>query len=112
MPRRPRRNHSPVFKSKVALAAVKGDKTIIELSQQFDVHPNQITQWKTQLLDRMSVVFEGSGKAGPPLVDIKTLRKLPLNSDISLVSTSGNMIAGGSNEKFKIYGKSDCWNFE
>jgi transposase-like protein len=73
MPRRPRRNHSPVFKSKVALAAVKGDKTISELSQQFDVHPNQITQWKTQLLDRMSAVFEGSGKADTPPVDIKTL---------------------------------------
>lgn len=43
MPRRSRRNHSPVFKSKVALAAVKGDKTITELAQQFDVHPNQIT---------------------------------------------------------------------
>ena len=63
MPRRPRRNHSSVFKSKVALAAIKGDKTISELCQQFDVHPNQIAQWKTQLLDRMSVVFEGSGKA-------------------------------------------------
>jgi len=73
MPRRPRRNHSLAFKSKVALAAVKGDKTISELSQQFDVHPNQITQWKTQLLDRMSVVFEGSGKSDPPQVDIKTL---------------------------------------
>ena len=73
MPRRPRRNHSQAFKSKVALAAVKGDKTISELSQQFDVHPNQITQWKTQLLERMSVVFEGSGKSGPPAVDIKTL---------------------------------------
>jgi len=73
MPRRPRRNHSPVFKSKVALAAVKGDKTISELSQQFDVHPNQITQWKTQLLERMSVVFEGSGQAESAAVDIKTL---------------------------------------
>ena len=73
MPRRPRRNHSPVFKSKVAVAAVKGDKTISELSQQFDVHPNQITQWKTQLLDRMSTVFEGPGAADPPQVDIKTL---------------------------------------
>jgi transposase-like protein len=73
MPRRPRRNHSPAFKSKVALAAVKGNKTISELSQQFDVHPNQITQWKTQLLERMSEVFEGSAKAGPPQVDVKTL---------------------------------------
>ncbi len=73
MPRRPRRNHSPVFKSKVALAAIKGDKTISELSQQFDVHPNQITQWKTQLLDRMSVVFESSGRAESPPIDIKVL---------------------------------------
>ena len=74
MPRRPRRNHSPAFKSKVALAAVRGDKTISELSQQFDIHPNQITQWKTQLLDRMSVVFEGTGKSDQAPVDIKTLR--------------------------------------
>ncbi len=73
MPRRPRRNHSPVFKSKVALAAIKGDKTLAELSQQFDVHPNQITQWKTQLLERMSVVFEGSARSESPPVDIKTL---------------------------------------
>ena len=73
MPRRPRRNHSPVFKSKVALAAIKGDKTISELSQQFDVHPNQITQWKTQLLDRMSVVLKSSGRTDPPPVDVKTL---------------------------------------
>jgi transposase-like protein len=51
MSRRPRRNHTPVFKSKVALAAIKGDKTLAELAQQFDVHPNQITQWKAQLLE-------------------------------------------------------------
>jgi transposase-like protein len=57
MPRGPRRNHTPVFKSKVALAAIKGDKTVAELAQQFDVHPNQITQWKTQLLERAGVVF-------------------------------------------------------
>ncbi len=47
MPRRLRGNHTPVFKSKVAFAAIKGDKTVAELAQQFDVHPNQITQWKT-----------------------------------------------------------------
>ena len=73
MPRRPRRNHSPVFKSKVALAAVKGEKTISELAQQFDVHPNQITQWKSQLLERISDVFDGPGKSDAPQVDIKTL---------------------------------------
>ena len=49
MSKRPRRNHSPVFKAKVALAAVKGEKTLAELAQQFDVHPNQITTWRSQL---------------------------------------------------------------
>ena len=52
MSRRPRRNHSAEFKAKVALATVRGDRTLSELASQFDVHPNQITQWKTQLLDR------------------------------------------------------------
>jgi transposase len=51
MSRQPRRNHSPAFKAKVALAAVKGEKTLAELAQQFDVHPNQITTWQTQLLE-------------------------------------------------------------
>ena len=49
MNRRPRRNHSPAFKAKVALAAVKGDRTIAQLAEHFDVHPNQITAWKSQL---------------------------------------------------------------
>ena len=72
MSRRPRRNHSPTFKSKVALAAVKGEQTITELSQKFDVHPNQITQWKNQLLEQASSVFEQGG-AKEPSVDLKTL---------------------------------------
>ncbi len=65
MSKRPRRNHSPAFKAKVALA---------ELAQQFDVHPNQITQWKTQLLDGAAGVFgsEKAASANPP-VDVKTL---------------------------------------
>ena len=103
MPRRPRRNHSPVFKSKVALAAVKGDKTISELSQQFDVHPNQITQWKTQLLDRMSAVFEGSGKADTPPVDIKTLHakigELTLENDfLESALTKAGLLSAYSGE--------------
>jgi transposase-like protein len=49
MSRRARRNHTPAFKAKVALAAVKGDRTLAQLAGQFDVHPNQITLWKTQL---------------------------------------------------------------
>ena len=50
MTKRTRRNHSPAFKAKVALAAVKGEKTLAELAQQFDVHLNQITTWRGQLL--------------------------------------------------------------
>ena len=46
MSRRSRRNHTPAFKAKVALAAIKGDRTLSELAEQFDVHPNQITTWK------------------------------------------------------------------
>jgi transposase-like protein len=49
MNRRPRRNHTPGFKAKVALAAVKGNRTIAQLAEHFDVHPNQITAWKAQL---------------------------------------------------------------
>ena len=46
---RPRRNHTPALKAKVALAAIKGDRTLAQLAEQFDVHPNQITSWKAQL---------------------------------------------------------------
>ena len=72
MSRRPRRNHSPAFKAKVALAAIKGDRTLAQLAEQFDVHPNQITQWKTQLLARSADVFGGDEPKVPP-VDVKVL---------------------------------------
>ncbi len=72
MQRRPRWSHSPAFKSKVAPAAMKSEQTVAELTQRFDVHPNQITQWKTLLLERATNVFEG-GEAAPPLVDVKQL---------------------------------------
>lgn len=52
-----RRNHSAAFKAKVALAALKGDKTIAELASEYEVHPNQITQWKKQLLDSLPELF-------------------------------------------------------
>ncbi len=75
MSRRPRRNHTGVFKAKVALAALKGEKTLLELAQQFDVHANQITQWKSQLLEGAAGVFGGDAKALPSeaAVDVKTL---------------------------------------
>ena len=75
MTRRARRNHTPAFKAKVALAAIKGEKTLAELAQFFDVHPNQITTWKAQLVEGAAGVF-GSGSAGPAAaaaVDLKTL---------------------------------------
>jgi transposase-like protein len=72
MARRKRRNHSPTFKAQVAIAAVKGDKTLAELAQQFDIHPNQITDWKTQLLEHSAQVF-GDATAKPAEPDLKTL---------------------------------------
>ena len=62
MTRRQRRNHTAAFKAKVALAALKGDKTLAELAQQFDVHPNEITDWKTRLQESAAGVF-GEDKA-------------------------------------------------
>jgi transposase len=75
MSKRPRRNHSPAFKAKVALAAVRGEKTLTELAQQFDVHPNQITQWRSQLLEGAAGVFgsETNVVAAAPVIDVKTL---------------------------------------
>jgi len=75
MKKRTRRNHSPTFKAKVALAAIKGDRTLAQLSEQFDVHVNQITIWKDQLLEGATEVFDraGGGKPSAPPVDIKVL---------------------------------------
>ena len=75
MSKRPRRNHSPAFKAKVALAALKGEKTLADLAQQFDVHPNQITQWKSQLQEGAAAVFGSDTRSDPdvPRVDIKSL---------------------------------------
>ena len=73
MPRRPRRNHTPTFKAKVAIAALKGDRTLAELAEQFDVHPNQITTWKAQLEGGAADVFVSGNGAAQPTVDVKSL---------------------------------------
>ena len=75
MTKRARRNHSPAFKAKVALAALKGEKTLAGLAQHFDVHPNQITQWKAQLQEGAIEVFGSAAGAGAntPPVDVKSL---------------------------------------
>ena len=73
MTRRARRTHAPAFKVKVAIAAIKGERTPAELAKQFDVHPNQITAWKAQLLEGATSLFGGDRGVGQPAVDLKDL---------------------------------------
>jgi transposase-like protein len=75
MTKRTRRTHAPAFKAKVALAAIKGDKTLAELAQHYDVHPNQITVWKAHLAEAAAGLFGSVGAApdAPPAIDVKTL---------------------------------------
>ena len=73
MSRRPRRNHTPAFKARVALEAVKCEETLITIAERFDVHPNQITKWKRQLLEGAPAVFGEGEKAkeeGPRLAEL------------------------------------------
>ena len=71
--RRPRRNHSPQFKAKVALAAIRGDKTLAELAETFDLHANQIVQWKQQAMENMAAVFDKGAAGGVPEAELKEL---------------------------------------
>src|SRR5687768_12373347 len=90
MTKRPRRNHTPAFKAKVALAAVKGEKTLAELAQQFDIHRNQITQWK--LLDGAAGLFGSESRSdsrGPALTVLHAkIGELTLENDF-LAGRSG-----------------------
>ena len=71
--RRPRRNHSAAFKAKVALAAIEGNATLAELAQRFDVHPNQITEWRRQLVANAEDAFDGESERRGPPIDVKAL---------------------------------------
>jgi transposase len=63
MTKRKRRKHSAKFKAKVAVAALKGDRTLAELAAQFDVHPNQIQDWKARLAHGAEQIFENGAAA-------------------------------------------------
>ena len=89
MAKRPRRNHSGTFKAKVALAAIKGEQTIVELSERFQVHPNQITEWKKQLLERAEEVFEKGKKTkeGPSIKELHSkIGQLAMENDFLSVA--------------------------
>ena len=99
MTKRPRRNHGAVFKAKVALEAIKEEKTLVELAAQFQVHPNQIAEWKKQLLEKAPEIFDKGKKSEEP--DVKELHakigRLAMENDF--LSVALGRIAGPSAKK-------------
>lgn len=99
MTKRPRRNHGAVFKAKVALEAMKGEQTLVELAARFQVHPNQIAEWKKQLMERASEIFDKEKKSSGP--DVKELHakigQLAMENDF--LSTALGRIDGSSAKK-------------
>lgn len=89
MSKRPRRNHAPAFKAKVALEALKEEQTLVELAQRYQVHPNQITEWKRQLLENASAIFDRGRKApeGPDIKDLHAkIGQLSMENDFLSVA--------------------------
>lgn len=93
MTRRPRRNHGSEFKAKVALEAIKGEQTLAQLAERFEIHPNQIVEWKKELLGRAGEIFE-KGKKPSTEPDVKELHakigQLAVENDF-LASALGRM---------------------
>ena len=89
MSKRGRRNHSAMFKANVALAALKGDQTVIQLAERFDVHPNQVGHWKAQLLERAAEVFAGDPATAGEAVNLKEL-----HAKIGQLALENDFLAG------------------
>ena len=87
MTKRPRRNHGAVFKAKVALEAIKGEQTLVELAERFQVHPNQIAEWKKFLMERAAEVFDKGRPSKEP--DVKEL-----HAKIGQLAMENDFLAG------------------
>jgi transposase-like protein len=73
--RKPRRNHSAAFKARIALEAIRGEKTVAEIASHHEVHPNQVTMWKTQALENLVGIFGGKTIADDGKEQIRELRE-------------------------------------
>lgn len=88
MSKRPRRNHAPAFKAKVALDALKGEQTLVEIAQRYQIHPNQITEWKRQLLEHAPEIFSKERK-GDQIPSVKDL-----HAKIGQLSMENDFLSG------------------
>lgn len=96
MTKRTRRNHGPAFKAKVALEAIKGEQTLSELSARFQVHPNQIAEWKKQLLERAAEIFDKGKRSEEPDANELHTKIGKLTMEIDFLSGALGRIAGPS----------------